>query len=247
MTRDEREEEQEFLADLHARTGRSLADWMAAITAQGYADKNETIDWLRRQGFPFARASWLERIHSNGGRPIYEHTRRVSPTPSRRPPRQACCPQGGRAKALSTDEAGLYEKLLAAAKGYRPLYLMLESELRKAFPSLLILPKASYLSIGAPKEFAAVTLHATEVRLGLDLGDRAFDPHVQKAKMKGPVLPSLTWLPDGRAAGGWRPAGPAGSSQRAGKCLEQDRFGLDNFASIATWRPTRESGSVPDL
>ena len=72
MARDEREEEQEFLADLKARTGRSLADWMAAITAQGFADKNETIDWLRGKGFPFARASWLERIHSNGGRPIYE-------------------------------------------------------------------------------------------------------------------------------------------------------------------------------
>jgi hypothetical protein len=42
-----------------------------AIAAQGFADKNETIDWLRAQGFPFARASWLERIHSNGGRPIY--------------------------------------------------------------------------------------------------------------------------------------------------------------------------------
>ena len=73
MARDEQEEEREFLADLEARTGRDLAQWMAAITAQGFADKNETIDWLRAQGIPFARASWLERIHSNGGRPIYLH------------------------------------------------------------------------------------------------------------------------------------------------------------------------------
>ena len=36
---------------------------MAAIAAQGFADKNEMIDWLREQGLPFARASWLERIH----------------------------------------------------------------------------------------------------------------------------------------------------------------------------------------
>ena len=89
MARDERDEEQEFLAELAARTGRSLADWMAAITAQGFADKNETIDWLRREGFPFARASWLERIHSNGGRPIYEHAAPRKPeaeTPARRVP-----------------------------------------------------------------------------------------------------------------------------------------------------------------
>jgi hypothetical protein len=196
MARDEREEEQEFLADLQARTGRSLADWMAAITAQGFADKNETIDWLRREGFPFARASWLERIHSNGGRPIYEHAPPRKPEPEP-PPAPAAAAKPIRKveaqKPLSTDEAALYDKLLAAAKGYRPLYLMLEGEMRKAFPSLVILPRPSYLSIGAPKEFAAVTLHATEVRLGLDLGDRPFDPHVQKSKLKGPG-PAVTHM-----------------------------------------------------
>src|SRR5262245_66464997 len=71
MARDEEAEEREFLADLQTRTGRDLAQWIAAIAAQNFSDKNEVIDWLRAQGIPFARASWLERIHSNGGRPIY--------------------------------------------------------------------------------------------------------------------------------------------------------------------------------
>src|SRR3990172_2669715 len=71
MTREAEEDEREFLAGLKARTGADLAEWMAAIAAQGFADKNEVIDWLREQGFPFARASWLERIHKNGGKPIY--------------------------------------------------------------------------------------------------------------------------------------------------------------------------------
>src|SRR5215831_5766550 len=71
MARDEEAEEREFLADLQTRTGRDLAQWMAAIAGQNFSDKNEVIDWLRAQGIPFARASWLERIHSNGGRPIY--------------------------------------------------------------------------------------------------------------------------------------------------------------------------------
>ena len=71
MAKDEREEEREFLSGLKARTGRDLGEWMAAIAAQGSADKNEIIDWLREQSLPFARASWLERIHRNGGKPIY--------------------------------------------------------------------------------------------------------------------------------------------------------------------------------
>jgi hypothetical protein len=204
MVRDEREEEQEFLADLQARTGRSLADWMAAITAKGFADKNETIDWLRREGFPFARASWLERIHSNSGRPIYEHASPRKPEPE--PPATPAKPvrKIEVQKPLSTDETALYDKLLAAGKGYRPLYVMLEGELRKAFPGLVILPRTSYLSIGAPKEFAAVTLHATEVRLGLDLGDRPFDPHVQKSKLKGPgpAVTHMVALTDARQVDG---------------------------------------------
>ena len=209
MVRDEREEEQEFLADLAVRTGRSLADWMAAITAKGFADKNETIDWLRREGFPFARASWLERIHSNGGRPIYEHApaRKADaepPTEKREKPSPKPLEARPVQTPLAADEAALYEKLVAAGKGYRPLYVMLEAEMRRAFPGLAILPKPAYLSIGAPKEFAAVTLHAGEVRLGLDLGDRPFDQQLQKSKLKGPgpAISHMVVLTDARQVDG---------------------------------------------
>jgi hypothetical protein len=187
MARDEEEEEREFLADLEARTGRDLAAWMAAITAQGFSDKNETIDWLRAQGIPFARASWLERIHSNGGRPIYLH-QPPKPTgevqaPSPKPPPG---PRAPAPRAPSQREIADLDKLLAAGKGYRPLYQLLEVEIRGAVPGLTITPKAAYISLGAPREFAAVTLHATELRLGLDLGDRPFNAQVQKPRMRGP-------------------------------------------------------------
>jgi hypothetical protein len=183
MARDEQEEEREFLADLEARTGRTLAQWMAAITAHGFADKNETIDWLRAQGIPFARASWLERIHSNAGRPIYLH-QPPKPEPEGKP-QMPPKPQPP-ARAPTAREVADLDKLLAAGKGYRPLYLLLEAEVRNAVPGLTITPKTAYISLGAPREFAAVTLHATELRLGLDLGDRAFDAQVQKARMRGP-------------------------------------------------------------
>lgn len=71
MATDYREKEREFLDSLETDTGRDLAGWMAAITGTGLNDRNAIIDWLRQRGFLFARASWLERIHHNGGRPIY--------------------------------------------------------------------------------------------------------------------------------------------------------------------------------
>lgn len=180
MSADEREEEQRFLADLKARSGRDLAEWMAAISAQGFADKNDTIDWLRAQGFPFARASWLERIHQNGGKPIYGDEAAKPPAAPRPQPDR---PKG---RELTQKETAELENLLGAAKGYRPLYQLLEAEVRRTLPGVSIEPKGGYISIGCPREFAAVTLHATGLRLGLDLGERAFDASLQQAKMKGP-------------------------------------------------------------
>ena len=213
MATDEREEEREFLGGLKARTGRDLGDWMAAIAAQGFADKNEIIDWLREQGLPFARASWLERIHRNGGKPIYSDPPPKKTQEKPREPEQRPAPANPPAEpapkrpmpaavpaALTMDDAASLEKLVAAAKGYRPLYHLLEAEVRNVLPNLAIAPKAGYLSLGAPGEFAALTLHATELRLGLDLGDRPFDPFLQKAKLRGPgtAITHMVVLTDAR-------------------------------------------------
>ena len=88
MTRKHFELEREFIGDLEGRTGRTLPGWMAVIDAAGVVGKNEIIDWLRPQGFTFAHASWLERIHNNSGRPIYSEppmgTVRSPPLPGRR-------------------------------------------------------------------------------------------------------------------------------------------------------------------
>lgn len=71
MSTDWQAKEREFLTGLEADTGHDLAGWMRRIAAQNLPHRNDIIDWLRQQGFPFARASWLERIHHNAGRPIY--------------------------------------------------------------------------------------------------------------------------------------------------------------------------------
>ncbi len=71
MSRKHAELEREFIDELANRTGRSLDAWMGEIDEAGLTDRNAIIDWLRPQGLTFAHASWLERIHHNGGRPIY--------------------------------------------------------------------------------------------------------------------------------------------------------------------------------
>jgi len=71
MSRDYAEKEREFIEGLKADTGRDLGEWMSAIGDKNFAHRNDAIDWLRQQGFLFAWASWLERIHNNGGQPIY--------------------------------------------------------------------------------------------------------------------------------------------------------------------------------
>lgn len=85
------EKERQFLSSLKSDTGRSLDEWMDAINAAGLAHRNDVIDWLRQQGFMFSKASWIERIHNNGGKPIYEaqatgralrHRRQVEPRSS---------------------------------------------------------------------------------------------------------------------------------------------------------------------
>lgn len=206
MTAKEGEEEREFLERLQARTGRDLSEWMAAITLERFADKNAAIDWLRGQGFTFQRASWLERIHANGGKPIFgEVPAKASPVkpaaerpaadPAPAPtvePARPAAPHPA-VPAPSANTAAALEKLIAGAKGYRPLYQMLETAIRGAVPDVVLTPRASYISYGAPGEFAVVTLHPSEVRLGLDLGDRPFDAQVQKAKLKGPG-PGITHM-----------------------------------------------------
>ncbi|HWE20566.1 MAG TPA: DUF5655 domain-containing protein [Hyphomicrobiaceae bacterium] len=205
----ERQEESEFLEGLKARTGRDLGEWMAAIASQGFSDKNEIIDWLRAQGLPFARASWLERIHRNGGRPIHAGAKPAAPVPDagarapaietraaprlqaeERPP---AAPSDRQQKNDVAAAAAELEKLLAAAKGYRPLYHHLEAEIRRAVERVTFAARGHYVAIGAPHEFAAVTLHPTEIRLGLNLGDRPFDAQVQKAKLRGPG-PAITHM-----------------------------------------------------
>lgn len=195
MSIDYGEKERQFLATLKADTGRDLDEWLAAIAAEGLTERNTIIDWLRRQGFMFSKASWIERIHNNGGRPVYAGaragTRRVRPEPRRRlppafapaqPPAKSPAPtrptpapisppraeHTGTAEALPAATLENLDTLLARAKAYRPLANFVIAEIRKTVPGVAIAARDGFLTFQTERRaFALLTVTARELRLAL--------------------------------------------------------------------------------
>ena len=191
MAKDYGEMEREFIAGLKQDTGRDLAEWMAAIGAQGFTNKNDAIDWLRGHGFVFNWASWLERIHANAGRPIYADkpasvpSKRLAANPKPTVPRVVPPSAAPAAEPPAPAPDTRLDELIAAAKGYQPLYRLLASEIAKALPGVRLSATPPYISAGRPAEFALIETSARGLRLALDLGDRPFEPPLQPAKLAG--------------------------------------------------------------
>lgn len=214
MSSDYAEKEREFLDTLEADTGRNLTGWMIAIAGTGLTHRDDIIDWLRRHRFTFDRASWLERIHNNGGRPIYAEkpdlkalTTGVSDAPSR--------PQG--ATVVSTEPPGVppvptrpmtpqpvrpappspstetVETLLAKGKAFRPLAQHLLKAIETAHPGLAVSTRGALVALGLPDEFAVLAVSARDVKLGLAMGDAMPREGLDAARIPG-AGPSITHM-----------------------------------------------------
>jgi hypothetical protein len=150
--------EKEFMDELEGSTGKSLSSWLEIVDGIGTKKRNEVIERLKADhGFNHMHASLLAGIHANGGKPVY----------------------------ASTDD--LLETQFAKAADMRPLYDSFVGFIAKNFPAATILPKKTYVSVLENREFGAVNIKKSELRVGLDLGDRVFDDKVEKAKLTGPM------------------------------------------------------------
>jgi len=206
------ERERQFLETLKGDTGRALDEWMAAIAAEGLTHRNDIIDWLRRQGFMFSKASWLERIHNNGGRPIYADAggARARARPAPRPRLAAASapptpkpvsplaptppvpkspppvtPPGATPAAAESDPAAI-DALLARAKAYRPLAAYVLAEVLKSVPDAAVLPREGYVVFHrAGVDFALLALSARELRLALSLDGAPPDTPLEPARLPG--------------------------------------------------------------
>lgn len=228
MAIDYAEKEREFVSELKADTGRDLGEWMQAIRDADLPHRNDIIDWLRGLGFTFANASWLERIHANGGRLIYatnaspserqqppqpkaEPPERAAPIPSATdagakilaftPPRRSTqspssppapvasapvAPEGpeptqAKPAAASPPQApprpagphtagpqafaADVEKLIAAAKGLRPLAHLTLNEIVRVIPDARIEADGPLIVLSAPRPFLALLTGAKTLRL----------------------------------------------------------------------------------
>jgi hypothetical protein len=212
MATDYGEKERAFIDGLKQGTGRDLEAWMAAISAQGLPHRNDIIDWLRQQGFLFSKASWLERIHHNGGRPIYagsggprprarRRERDLAPAPSATPgpsePAPAAVPPA------PAPASGDLEALLAKAKAYRPLAQHVIAQIRAVRPRARFDARSGFIAIADPNEFARLGIGTKELRLHLALGEHATDDVVKKGAAggglgKGDALSHMLVLTDAR-------------------------------------------------
>jgi hypothetical protein len=196
MSKDYGEMEREFVAGLKAETGKDLDEWLAAVAAQGLPSRNDTIDWLRRQGFAFARASWIERIQANGGKLIYaddparpqRHRRAAATDPADdpEPPSPVQSPHVTPAVPPAADADETAEQIAARAKGYLPLYRFLVAEIDKALPGARIAPHGSVLAIARPAVFAAIDPGPKGLRLALSA---VGTPPAPAAKVRAAGLP----------------------------------------------------------
>jgi hypothetical protein len=222
MATDFGEKEREFIDGLKENTGRDLGEWMQAISEAGLGHRNDIIDWLRHKGLMFSKASWLERIHHNGGKPIYAGVPKeaaprrpalrrretpVAPLPppsqSPEPPPGAPAPAAPPAPLEVPSAGGDVDALLAKAKAYRPLAQHVLAKIKSVNPGAEVSARESAVAIGGPSPFAVLGITAKELRLHLALGEHPYDEVVKKGQAggglgKGEALSHMLVLTDAR-------------------------------------------------
>jgi len=150
--------EKEFMDDLKSTTNKSLPDWIATIKKSNIGKRNDIVKWLKQNhNFGHMNASLLVGIYLNNGKPVYG------------------------------SEDDLLENQISKYENWRSLFEIVSKKIVKQFPNTRMIPKKTYVSFTAKREFAAINIKSKELRLGMDLGDKPFEKQVERAKLTGPM------------------------------------------------------------
>ncbi len=150
--------EREFIDTAKEKTGRTLQEWLDVVKTSGLAKQNDILDWLKKEyGLNHMQASLTAGIFLNNGEVVYGN------------------------------ENALMENQFAKFADMRPLFDAVAEKIMSEFEGTQLIPKKTYLSFTAVREFAAVNVKPKEIRLGLDLGDEPFTETIQKSKLTGPM------------------------------------------------------------
>jgi hypothetical protein len=181
MSTDFNEKERVFVEGLTAETGRDLDTWLGAIVTSGHLQRNDIIDWLRQQGFTFSRASWLERIHHNGGKLIYGDRSAKTALHSRSKKAGDEATQQLKVQSIakipppyvSTLLPALadqdLETLIHSAKAYRPLAQLLLRDALAAVPGAETTIARGLIVLSHTQPFGAIAPSPKDIRLYLKL------------------------------------------------------------------------------
>ena len=158
MAKTSGEFEQEFIQTAKEKTGRTLDQWLPVVKKSGLSKQMEITNWLKTEHkLNHLQASLLAGLYLNNGKPVYQN------------------------------EASLLDNQFAKCEEMRLLFDAISEKLLKLFPDTQVIPKKTYVSFTATREFVAINIKPKEVRLGMDLGDMAFNETVQKTKLSGPM------------------------------------------------------------
>lgn len=158
MAKTSGEFEQEFIQTAKERTGKSLEEWLEVVNPEGFTKQMEILNWLKREHhLNHMQARFVAGIYLNNGQVVFQN------------------------------EGSLLENHFDRCEEMRPLFEFIAGRILKAFPDTRLIPKKTYLSFTAQREFAAINIKPKEIRLGVDLGDEPFHEHLQKSKLSGPM------------------------------------------------------------
>ncbi len=158
MAKTPAEFEKEFMATAKEATGKTLEQWLAVVKTSGMEKTNDIIAWLKKEhGLNHLQAQLTTGIYLNNGQPVY------------------------------SNENALLDNQFAKCPDMRSLFDTLSGKITVDFPGTQVIPKKTYISFTAVREFAAMNIKPGEIRMGIDLGDEPFTDAIQKSKLTGPM------------------------------------------------------------
>ncbi|MFN8256321.1 MAG: DUF5655 domain-containing protein [Bacteroidales bacterium] len=158
MAKTSAELEKEFIETAKSVTGNSLQEWLLLVKATGMQKSNEILEWLKKvHKLNHMQSQFIAGIYLNNGNPVYNNPN------------------------------ALIENQFTKCPEMRPLFDLISGKIISSFNGTQLIPKKTYFSFTAIREFAAINVKPGEIRLGLDLGDLQFNESIQKSKLTGPM------------------------------------------------------------
>lgn len=158
MAKTSGEFEQEFISTIKEKTGRTLDQWLKITGASKLKKQMEITNWLKSEHkLNHMQAALLAGLYLNNGKPVYQ------------------------------DQDNLFENHFAKCEAMRSLFNHISEKILGMYEEAQLIPKKTYLSFTATREFAAANIKANEIRVGFDLGEIGFTNSLQKSKLTGPM------------------------------------------------------------